>query len=222
MTMNEGEQKRTSYKNKAIKGVKKMHNTLMSPKFSFYLALSSGISAIIATIATVISAWSILTFDLASFQSAANQYLSYLYNSSNATALQYGQYLTSVTQSTVLTLRSAFSIFIPLLVISGLFMIIAAFYLRSKDSKKVFSGMIFTIFFSALVFIGIIVYMLIGTATNNPTISTTVAMLFSYLGSYPTSGNPYIVIMYVFFTAYFVLGIISAMVSVYRASKLYG
>jgi hypothetical protein len=189
-----------------------LHKLLMNPNFSFYLALMSGISAIVSIIATVIAAWDILTFNITAFQSAANQYLSYLYNTSNATAVQYGQYLTSVTQSTVLILRNAFSLFVPLLAIAAVFMIIAAFYLHSKDRKTVFNGIVFSIFFSAIVLLGVLLYL--------PFAPTTVAMLFSYLGSYSTSGNVFIIVMYVFFLLYIVLGIISAMTSVYRMSRL--
>ncbi len=53
----------------------RLHKLLINPKFSFYLALISGVSAVVSIIATVVAAWDIITFNISAFQSAANTYL---------------------------------------------------------------------------------------------------------------------------------------------------
>ncbi len=160
---------------------------------SFVFALVSGIAAIAGGLTALVGNWSVVTFD----QGALN---SLLQNTSNATLQSY---LSILSQGAV-SLQEALLLLVPLMVIAGTFMIISAFYLRSKNRERVRIGMIFTVIFSMFVFIGILVYLPFNTLA--------VAILFSYLGFNNTTVSASSIAVYALFLAYIILGILSPIV----------
>lgn len=172
---------------------------LAESRFLFSLAIVSGLCAIAAVLLLIYVSFGALSFNSTSFENTMAPYL-------NSTNSSVSSFVTFVEQINTLT-ADALYLFLPLLGISGAFMLITAFYLKSKNRKTVFNGVIFSIIFSLFVFVGVLVYL--------PFSPGTVGFLFAYLGSLQGAG---LIAAYALFLTYVVLGLLCAVFGVYHLS----
>ncbi|MCL4400728.1 MAG: hypothetical protein M1348_01960 [Candidatus Parvarchaeota archaeon] len=170
---------------------------LTGSKFLFVLSLLSGICALSAVVILTYVSWGALTFNAASFQSVVAPYL----NSTNSTL---SNFIGFVEQVNTLTADSLY-LLLPLLGIAGAFMLLTAFYLKSKSAKTLTQGVLFSFVFSLFVFLGILFYL--------PFSPGTVGFLFAYLGSMNGAG---LIAAYALFLAYVVLGMLCGVFGLYR------
>jgi uncharacterized membrane protein len=155
--------------------------------------------------------WNFVTFNASAFSST---YLQPLSNSSflvsqgiNSTQATYLQEIYSGLYSLSTVLQQSLLVFLPILAIVGAFMMLTAFYLRSKSRKTLSYGVIFAMVFSLLFFIGVLIYL--------PIAPSNVAVFFSYLGSF--TGNALeLGAAYVLLFAYVVLGLLASIFGLYR------
>jgi hypothetical protein len=186
----------------------KLSSAGQNPNLSFVIALLSGIFALLSAVLLTISGWSIITLNSANAQSLISQYLS----SSNSTLQQAAQELQYLLQITTLVGQSLVYLFLPLLAIAGAFMILTAFYLRSKNKKRVIYGTALALVFSLFVFIGLVAYLPFSPAT--------VSALFTYIGTFQGGNSGEIMAAYGLFMAYIVFGLAAAIFGLYRVALL--
>ena len=189
-----------------IFGSRGIFSFLTMPRFAVISALVSGVSAIVAAIIAIISNWSVVTFNSGALSSLLSQYTN---QAGNSTAQQIAYYILGV-EAGAKSLRSALFVFTPLLVIGGAFMIVAAIYLMSRSHDKLVLGGIFSVIFSSLVFIGLMVYV--------PFNSLAVSVLFSYLGNYSVSNGGFALSVFILFFVYFIFGLLAGLSALYRRS----
>lgn len=114
---------------------------------TFILAIVSGVIAAISGILTIVGNLSILTFNSQSVLSAAA-------NTSNSTTLQY----LSLAVNSISGVKNGIIVLSPLLIIAGVFMVIAAFYLKSKSRETRTFGVFLVFLFSLFALLGFLIY----------------------------------------------------------------
>ncbi|EFD92980.1 MAG: hypothetical protein BJBARM5_0275 [Candidatus Parvarchaeum acidophilus ARMAN-5] len=116
---------------------------------SFWVALISGILAIISGILVIIGNISILTFNSQSVLNALNS-TSALNSSTEA-------YI-GLAFNGISSVKNGVIVLAPLLIIAGVFMIIAAFYMKSKIPQNRRFGLFLTFLFSIFALLGLLIY----------------------------------------------------------------
>lgn len=181
---------------------------LTERKVIFSIALASGFAAVISVLLMMNAGWAFLTFNSNNFSSLSQQLLSNssLLASANISASSLASFLNGEL-SLSLTVQQSLFVFLPLLAIAGAFMVITAFYLKSKNKKVASYGVAFAVIFSLLFFIGTLVYL--------PIAPSNVSVFFSYLGMF--TGNVLeMVAAYVLLFAYVILGLLASVLGFYR------
>ena len=181
-------------------------------KLSFSIAFVSGAVAIIAALLVLYAAWGAINFDATSFYNSAQQYLAQVYpgvNNSNYTqGIQAVAFLADLTVG----IKNAALLFTPLVLISGIMMLLGAFYLRSKNRKAVLYGVIFSAIFSMSAIVGVATFVIVSPQT--------VSVLFGYLGTFSGTNGSIVEIAYTLFIFYILLGVLSTIFGAYRVYSL--
>ncbi|EEZ92471.1 MAG: hypothetical protein BJBARM4_0950 [Candidatus Parvarchaeum acidiphilum ARMAN-4] len=125
---------------------KNLQNTKRLP-LNFLLAIVSAVVAMASGILTIIGNLSILTFNSQSILNAAA-------NSSNSTTLQY----LDLALNGISSVKNGVIVLGPLLIIAGIFMFIAAFYLKSTNKENKSFGTFLVFLFSVFALLGLLIY----------------------------------------------------------------
>ncbi len=192
--------------------------------FLFWVAIASGASAIISGLLYLYSGWWTLGLTPASLTSL-EQTINSTY-ATNATLAQELLVLVSQGYTAGITIRDGLFVLVPLLVIAGAFMILSAFYLKSRSKEMSFTGSVFCTIFSVVVILGLMVYFLISPLT--------ISELFGYIGAFglqnsslssslTQTGGTYnsseFIEAFSLWLAYMLLGLLAAIAGFYRAYK---
>ncbi len=187
-----------------IKKAENRTKLLSKKRVPFIFGFIGGIAAIISGIVALVGNWSIVTFNPSSLTALYNQLIA---NSSSTNSTNLANYISLLSQGAV-SLRNALLLYVPLVVIAGAFMLLAAFYLKSGDKRNTKFGIIMMIIFSMFVFIGLMVYL-----PFNPIV---ISILDSYLGFNNGTNSAVAIATYGLFLAYFVLGMLAAITKVFQ------
>ncbi len=174
----------------------KMQLEVKKLPITFILAIISGAIAISSGILTVVGNLSILTFNPQSVLNAAA-------NTSNSSTLQY----LSLAFNGISSVKNGIIVLGPLLIISGIFMIIAAFYLKSKNRETRNFGIFLTFLFSIFALLGLLIYI----PFNSLSVLVLVYFPLTVLGS----------IAYALIIIYIVMGIAAGAVSLLKEKDSY-
>ena len=161
---------------------------------NFLLAIVSAVIAMASGILTIIGNLSILTFNSQSILNAAA-------NSSNSTTLQY----LNLALNGISSVKDGVIVLGPLLIIAGIFMIIAAFYLKSANKENKVFGTFLVFLFSIFALLGLLIYI----PFDSLSVLILVYLPLSTLGA----------ITYALIIIYIVIGIIAGAISLLKDKR---
>ncbi len=136
-------------KDKEKKEVKESEHESKKIPFVFITAVVSGIIAMLSGILTIVSNISILTFNSQSVLSTLNST-----GAVNSTTTAY----LDLAFNGISSVKDGIIVLGPLLIIAGIFMVISAFYLKSKNKETRNFGVFLTFLFSVFALLGLLIY----------------------------------------------------------------
>ncbi len=189
---------------------RKTWHKLMDRNVVFSLALASGVAAIIAVLLILNSGWSFVTFNSSTFATTVQQFNNQTYISQlglNSTEAANAITVLEGESTLAVAIQQSLFVFLPLLTIAGAFMMVTAFYLRSRKRKVASYGVAFSIIFTLLFFVGLLIYL--------PIAPSNVSVFFSYLGLF-TGAAVEMVAAYALILVYVILGALASIFGLYR------
>ena len=163
-----------------------------------WFALTAATAGLILIIIMIYSNYNILTANETSLQ---NELSAYNVSAANQLLIMAG----------MTALKDAVFLFVPLMVISDVFLFISFFiYMKTEEREKRIVGGIMTIIFSILPLLGLLIFL--------PFSPLTVLTVISYLGVFTTNAL-YQMGAYLSFMVFFVFGLASGLITFYKHRK---